>query len=183
MQKLALALIPFLALAALPAHAAEPTVCPMIYAPVCAAQQVECVKAPCYPVYHTYANDCLAGAEGAPVIHAGECTASESGPVKPQPPYTPPKGCIAWFDGCNICSIGPSGEKRCTMRACMVYNILPGKCTAYAKPIATSTPPLATTTDATVSSSVATSSSRSSSAISERVVHRILNWLRHLFGR
>ncbi|HEX2792610.1 MAG TPA: hypothetical protein VHO23_02750 [Candidatus Paceibacterota bacterium] len=57
--------------------------CTMQYAPVCGAQQVQCVAAPCYPVYHTYGNACVLGAEGGTFIHDGECTADETGPVVP----------------------------------------------------------------------------------------------------
>ncbi|XLQ20764.1 MAG: hypothetical protein ACKUBY_03755 [Candidatus Moraniibacteriota bacterium] len=33
---------------------------------------------------------------------------------------TPPEGCISWFDGCNMCSVGanPDGPMACTMMAC-----------------------------------------------------------------
>lgn len=34
--------------------------CAEIYAPVCASVQVQCVKAPCYPVKQTFGNSCEA---------------------------------------------------------------------------------------------------------------------------
>ena len=109
--------------------AEENRVCTMEYAPVCAAHQVQCVRAPCYPVYETYSNACMAG--DSPIIHQGECTGKETGPIKPAEPYTPPKGCVAWFDGCNSCSKAPNGQTMCTLRACQIGNTTPGKCTAY----------------------------------------------------
>lgn len=115
--------------------------CPMIYQPVCAAHQVQCIKAPCYLVYQTYGNSCMAGAADSKVIHEGECTGAETGPIKgpkadePTPPvlgqpYTPPASCIAWYDGCNSCGRGANGEAFCTMRACLVQGV--GYCTTYA---------------------------------------------------
>lgn len=117
----------------LPALAAEPgRACTMEYAPVCAAKQVQCFAAPCYPVYETYSNACMAG--DAPIIHQGACTDKETGPVKPVEPYVPPKGCTAWFDGCNSCSVGMNGQAMCTLMACQEYQTKPGRCTSYEKP-------------------------------------------------
>lgn len=129
-----------------PAAFAAPSTqaCTMQYDPVCASHPVQCIKAPCYPVYQTYGNACMASVEGASIIHTGECTKVETGPIKIPEAYTPPKGCIAWFDGCNSCSKGPKGQAMCTLRACQVEPTEPGYCTAYAPP--TSTPPTATTT-------------------------------------
>jgi len=63
--------------------------CYELYKPVCAAEQVECFAAPCYPVYHTYANECFAGVANAAIIHDGACTTSETGMIKPAT-TTPP---------------------------------------------------------------------------------------------
>lgn len=30
----------------------------------------------------------------------------------------PPAGCVSWFDGCNTCAIGKSGDMACTKKAC-----------------------------------------------------------------
>lgn len=38
----------------------EPRMCTMEYAPVCAEVQVQCVKAPCFPVKQTFGNTCSA---------------------------------------------------------------------------------------------------------------------------
>ncbi len=65
------------------AHAAEQTMCYDLYKPVCAAQIVECFAAPCYPQYHTYSNECFAQSAHATILHEGECTATETGPVRP----------------------------------------------------------------------------------------------------
>ena len=64
--------------------------CTMQYKPVCAAYQVQCIQAPCYPVYRTYGNACMANVEAARFLHEGECTASETGAVQPTDSYTPP---------------------------------------------------------------------------------------------
>lgn len=133
--------------------------CTMQYQPVCAAKQVQCIKAPCYPVYQTYGNSCTAGADNATVIHEGECLPNETGPVKPDPTpaprYIPPTNCTAWFDGCNSCSKMANGQVACTMRACM-DTPNPGYCTAYRGSVhATSS----TDTTATSSTSVHASTS------------------------
>ncbi len=73
------------------AFASTPTqACTMQYKPVCAAYQVQCLQAPCYPVYRTYGNACMANVEKARFLHEGECTASETGAVQPADSYTPP---------------------------------------------------------------------------------------------
>ncbi len=115
--------------------AAEGMACTMQYQPVCGAKQVQCVAAPCYPVYHTYGNSCTLAAEKGTFIHEGECTADETGPVKPamEENYVPPANCTAWFDGCNSCSRGSDGQSMCTLMACMGPKA-PGRCTAYEKP-------------------------------------------------
>ena len=100
------------------AGAAGPTMCTAQYQPVCGAKQVQCITAPCYPMYHTYGNSCTMNAENGTFIHEGECTASETGPVKSTQPYIPPSNCTAWFDGCNSCSRAESGQSMCTERAC-----------------------------------------------------------------
>ena len=115
-------------------NAREPMMCTAQYDPVCGAKPVQCVTAPCYPVYHTYGNACTLAAEEGTFIHAGECTASETGPVKPaDDTYVPPANCTAWFDGCNSCSRGTDGQSMCTLMACMGPKA-PGRCTAYSTP-------------------------------------------------
>jgi hypothetical protein len=39
----------------------EPRICTMEYAPVCAEAQIQCIKAPCYPIIQTFSNSCMAG--------------------------------------------------------------------------------------------------------------------------
>ncbi|MDD3793689.1 MAG: hypothetical protein PHI37_02670 [Candidatus Gracilibacteria bacterium] len=46
-------------------------VCTMQYAPVCAEVQVQCIKAPCFPIQETFGNSCMAGKN--PVLYNGEC--------------------------------------------------------------------------------------------------------------
>lgn len=48
--------------------------------------------------------------------------------------YTPPAGCIAWYDGCNWCSRMPDGGAACTKRACMPEATEQPYCTASANP-------------------------------------------------
>lgn len=115
--------------------AGGPTMCTMQYDPVCGAKQVQCIKAPCHPVYQTYGNQCMLGAEDATFLHKGECTEKETGPVLPAAPpsppaFVPPQSCTAWFDGCNNCSRAANGNAMCTKRACL-SNPEPGYCTAY----------------------------------------------------
>lgn len=35
-------------------------VCPTLYAPVCGTVQIQCIKAPCYPITQTFSNACVA---------------------------------------------------------------------------------------------------------------------------
>jgi hypothetical protein len=106
--------------------------CTMQYEPVCGAKEVQCIKAPCHPVYQTYGNSCVLGVEGATYVHAGECTAADTGPLPGGgSTYTPPAHCVAWFDGCNQCGRGPDGESFCTLKACIDAPSA-GYCTKYA---------------------------------------------------
>lgn len=51
----------------------------MEYAPVCAKVQVQCIRAPCYPVYETFSNSCVMSQNSLAVFaHSGECTTSET---------------------------------------------------------------------------------------------------------
>ncbi|MEK9184324.1 MAG: hypothetical protein AAB892_01175 [Patescibacteria group bacterium] len=120
MKTFILVLVSFVAFTSV-AFARTPTqMCTMQYDPVCGAKEVQCVRAPCYPQYQTYGNACMLGNDGAAFIHKGECTPSETGPVYPDPttPYTPPKGCTTWSDGCNTCSLQSDGNAACTLMAC-----------------------------------------------------------------
>lgn len=120
--------------------AESPTICTANYAPVCGAQQVQCVRAPCYPQYKTYSNSCMLSADKGTYIHEGECTASETGPYMggdsgSSDTYVPPAGCMAWFDGCNSCSRSTKdGPAMCTMMACAADNQQPGYCRTYETP-------------------------------------------------
>ncbi len=51
----------------------EDVMCTQQYAPVCGEVQVQCIKAPCYPVKQTFGNACMAGAAHATNIKEGEC--------------------------------------------------------------------------------------------------------------
>ena len=52
----------------------EPSICTLEYAPVCASVQVECIKAPCPPIPHTFGNACEMKANKlATFLYTGEC--------------------------------------------------------------------------------------------------------------
>lgn len=52
----------------------EPTMCTMEYMPVCAAVQVQCIKAPCPPINQTFGNTCTMKAnKNATFLYDGEC--------------------------------------------------------------------------------------------------------------
>ncbi len=165
------------------AFARTPMACTMQYDPVCAAKQVQCVRAPCNPVYQTYGNACMASADEAVIVHTGECTGNEGVSTDPKP-YVPPTGCTAWFDGCNNCSIGTDGYAMCTLRACM-NEPQPGYCTSYEKPkpfpggggtnVGSGTVSPGTTTPPVVATSTPPVPPNENG-----VFHRIWNWLRHL---
>lgn len=163
--------------------AGEPTVCPALYAPVCASHQVECIKAPCYPVYQTYSNQCEADGANATVLHGGACTSTETGPIKPTgETYVPPAGCTAWFDGCNSCAKQTNGGTICTMKACLVQGA--GYCTMYASP----TPPVVHPTPAPEPTPVATVTPPAEAVgmpapMPEGFLVSIWHWFLHLFSR
>lgn len=194
----AFAFLPFLAFAqSSTIQSPNGTMCYDLYKPVCATHQVECFAAPCYPVYETYSNSCFAGAANATVIHEGACTAAEQGMAsttptpKPAPkPYVPPKGCIAYFDGCNHCSVRPNGGTICTMMACYP-DTKPGYCTAYAAGTptagmghhATSTTPkpvISTTTEAT-STAPASQTPPTHLGFFAQLFAHLQEWFSHLF--
>ena len=135
-----LALLSALILTPSRSEARTPVMCPEYYAPQCGAQEVQCIKAPCYPVYKTYSNSCFLNAEGAALIHEGECKANETGPYTGNTgggssgnagTYVPPGNCSAWFDGCNSCSRSTvNGPAMCTLMAC-TSDTKPGYCKAY----------------------------------------------------
>jgi len=166
--------VPALALAA-----SSQTMCYDLYKPVCAAEQVQCFAAPCYPVYHTYSNECFAAADDATVIHEGECTDAETGPVKPAEPYQPPAGCIAWNDGCNSCARQENGQAACTLMAC-IGPMHPGYCTHYetSAPHETTNPGAATSSPAATSAG-ATSTPSEHAGFFARFWHAFLSF----FGR
>lgn len=153
----------------------EGKVCPAVYAPVCASHPVQCVTTPCYPQYQTYGNSCEAAAHEATVLHQGECTANETGPVKPSAEaYKPPATCTAWFDGCNSCTKTANGTA-CTLKACVAPAA--GYCTAYEaqKPPVVTTPP--------VEQPVATATpTEPESEHHESALTTIWNWIKNLFG-
>ena len=133
------------AFAAIPAHATT-VACTEIYQPVCGYREKFCETARCLTLYHTYSNTCFMNAEQSTLVHSGECTAAElnnettpdsGGSTSPGTgsgtggAYVPPKGCMAWYDGCNHCSrTSANGPAMCTLMACM-GEPAPGYCTSY----------------------------------------------------
>lgn len=54
--------------------------CTMEYAPVCAKVPVQCIRAPCYPVYQTFSNMCVMTQTSSAIFaYKGECKTSEAG--------------------------------------------------------------------------------------------------------
>lgn len=51
--------------------------CTKEYKPVCGFVEVQCVKAPCYPVAQTFGNQCMAENAQATNISQGSCTSSD----------------------------------------------------------------------------------------------------------
>ena len=51
----------------------EPKACTREYNPVCGYKTVQCIKAPCYPIYETYSNTCLANNDNSEIIHNWKC--------------------------------------------------------------------------------------------------------------
>ena len=81
-----------------------PTICTMEYAPVCGSKQVQCIKAPCDPIIQTYGNSCQLKADGASLVHTGECTT-----------WT-----IVWWDKDSHGCIGSAGYSRSqSMKQCV----------------------------------------------------------------
>jgi len=71
-------IITFVSLATMSSVFAEPMMCTMDYTPVCGKAQVQCIKAPCYPIYQTYGNKCSLNADKkATYVKDGECGAIE----------------------------------------------------------------------------------------------------------
>ena len=58
----------------------EAKICTMQYEPVCGARVVQCIQAPCYPIYETFGNRCERENAHAISIHDGVCTKDETGP-------------------------------------------------------------------------------------------------------
>ncbi|MDB5254019.1 MAG: hypothetical protein JWL80_85 [Parcubacteria group bacterium] len=166
----------------------DPVICTQQYQPVCALKQVQCVTAPCNPVYQTYGNSCQMSAGKATYVHDGECTGNEPAPGSSNQTYVPPANCVAYYDGCNSCAKQANGAVACTLRACTTQQA--GYCTKYAtttsgtKPTSTT---VITSTTTVVKSPVPSSVTDMPPAQTEEVHtgfwSRLWNWIKHLFGR
>jgi hypothetical protein len=99
-----------------------PIACTKEYRPVCGAQQIVCITAPCNPIPTTYGNKCEMEADGASFLYEGQCR-SESPADDPQ--------CKAWFDGCNSCARNNPGDPgACTLKYCAPGTTSKPYCTA-----------------------------------------------------
>ncbi len=102
-------------------------ICTEEYNPVCAELQVQCIKAPCEPVFETFANDCKAKNRGAKILYKGECKKDYTAENPEQNP-----NCQSWFDGCNSCARrSPGAPALCTKRYCPQDLIAPAVCKTY----------------------------------------------------
>jgi len=55
--------------------------CTREYMPVCGSVQVQCIKAPCYPIFETFSNKCVLGNnKSAKFAYSGECKERITGP-------------------------------------------------------------------------------------------------------
>ncbi len=57
----------------------EIKMCTLEYAPVCAEVEVQCIKAPCYPVQETFSNSCMAWENK--ILYTGQCNSYVNVPV------------------------------------------------------------------------------------------------------
>lgn len=61
--------------------ATDPVMCTMEYAPVCGSVQVQCIRAPCYPVRQAFSNACMARVQQATNITQGACDGTVTPPI------------------------------------------------------------------------------------------------------
>lgn len=91
-----------------------PIACTKEYRPVCGAKPITCITTPCNPIQQTYSNKCALVADGAKVIHEGECRGLVDPAQDPQ--------CKRWSNA-GWCSGGchrevPGGQPLCVMPMC-----------------------------------------------------------------
>ncbi len=64
----------------------EGTICPAIYAPVCASVDVQCITTPCEKIEQTFSNQCVMNAnKNASFLYAGKCQKTIAPPVDEEP--------------------------------------------------------------------------------------------------
>lgn len=115
----------------------QPTACTMQYDPVCAAVQVECIRAPCPPIPETFGNSCMMEANPrATFLYKGECKA-----VQPTEPtkvctkeYMPVCGVTQTKPTCdwNVCypidQVQQTYGNKCTLEADNARLLYAGEC-------------------------------------------------------
>lgn len=87
----------------LPPEAGRPAACTFEYAPVCGERRGQRA---------TYGNACMARAEGARIVHDGECRGGSAGP---RPPGGPQQACTREYQ--PVCAVR-RGERRTFGNAC-----------------------------------------------------------------
>lgn len=88
----------------------KPKACTMQYEPICAEVQVQCIKAPCFPIQETFSNKCeMANNSLAKFLHEGACkddTIDEDNEVMMCPMIYMPVCGNDWKTYGNACSAG-----------------------------------------------------------------------------
>ena len=102
-----------------------PVACTKEYMPVCGSKPIVCITTPCNPIQQTYSNRCAMNADGATLLHEGQCRDTSGNPENDL-------RCKAWYDGCNSCSREtPNSPAMCTLRACTPESMTKPYCTAW----------------------------------------------------
>jgi len=102
-----LAVIPALFMSFSSGQNDEKNACDMMYDPVCALTQIQCITTPCDPIPETYGNSCMMEAANAEFLYQGECDGHpyEEEPTMCTMQYDPVCGVNGVTYG-NVCSAG-----------------------------------------------------------------------------
>ncbi|WP_343036169.1 Kazal-type serine protease inhibitor domain-containing protein [Chelativorans alearense] len=88
-----------------PPQADRPAACTFEYAPVCGERRGR---------RETYGNACMARAEGAQIVHGGECRSEGAGPL---PPSGPTQACTREYQ--PVCAVKRGEERQSFPNACV----------------------------------------------------------------